>query len=192
MKNILQLLTAIGVISLILIISFLACSDSDDNDDDSDDDDDSADDDDDDSDDVDDDSDDDDDDSDDDDDDLHPPEISDAQWDPDPVSWNADLDAWTSVLSFYFCDPDLNLLGGAIYAYLHGTSELIWDAPLSWPNWMDIYSDCDNPLELFWAEIFAETVESPGWDIDFCVDLEVSDGTGLFSNKITNICVYVP
>jgi len=134
------------------------------------------------------------DDDDNDDDDLHPPEISNAYWGPNPVSWDDDWDAWISYLVFYVCDIDNNLNGGgAIFAYLAGTDELIWDEPYYW-NITDLcdISDCYSPCQVGAGKIFAETTEPPGWNIDYCIDLEVSDGTGLFSNKIENICVWVP
>lgn len=174
------------LMAVLLALSSLVCTGDDDDDDDTGDDDTGDDDD---------TSDDDDDDDDDNDDDnLHPPEISNAYWDTNPVSWNDDLDAWISYLKFYVCDLDSDLNGGgAVFAYLTGTDELIWDEPYYWniSSMWDI-SDCDNPFHVGFGKIFTETVEPPGWNIDYCVDLEVSDGAGLFSNKINNICVYVP
>ena len=193
MKKILLRLTAMGILSLILAFFFLACGETDDDDDTVDDDDDTVDDDDDIVDDDDDDNDtgddDDDDTGDDDDDDLHPPEISDAQWDPNPVSWDDELETWISYINFSLKDVENDLLGGAIYVYLHNTTELIWENPIFWESGIP---DVVEMAYIAILNIFAETAAPPGWNIDYCVDLEVSDGVGLFSNKIENFCVYVP
>jgi hypothetical protein len=135
---------------------------------------------------------DDDNDDDNDDDDLHPPYIFDAYWDPDPVRWIDQENAWMSLIVFFVCDLDNDLEGGAIYAYLHGTLELIWDEPVYWIDFFEPEDDCEAPPHVGAEKVFAETEEPPGWNMDYCVDLIVSDGTGLFSNMETNLCVYVP
>ncbi|MCC6157673.1 MAG: hypothetical protein IT350_06435 [Deltaproteobacteria bacterium] len=163
-----------------------ADDDASDDDDDSDDDD--ADDDDDDS---DDDSDDDADDDADDDSSGSAPVLSGGGWDPDPAVDDGSGDI-VSTLSWQVCDVDDDLSGGQIFIWFTGTSEpaivddVFWDefgggAP-SAPN-------CGSPLTVGITVDFTSIVP---WGDDNCVDVEATDGEGNMSNKLVNLCVYVP
>jgi hypothetical protein len=136
----------------------------------------------------------DDDDDDTDDDDADAPQIFDPYWDPDPVAYDSDMDGWVSYLIFGVCDPDDDLSGGAIYAYNAGTTELIWSEPIYWDDFTSLpdVSDCEEPTQVGAGTIFSDGTTPPGWDANLCIDIEVSDGDGSFSNLETNICVYVP
>jgi hypothetical protein len=170
------------------LVWFAACGDDDDDDDDNDD---SG---------FPDDDDDDDDtdepDDDDDDDDTVPvdaPVIADGAWDPETAIDDPD-DATTelvSALAWTVCDPDDNLAGGLIHFYFPGTEEPRGDS-IEWDDFdggAPSAPDCAVPEAV--GILFTFT-DSPGWDEDVCVDIVVTDGDGNSSNRLTDLCVYVP
>lgn len=123
------------------------------------------------------------------------PVVSEPYWDPDPVSYDEIQKVWASHIFFGICDPNNDLLGGSIYVYLHGTNELIWPYAMMW---YDFYSlpdvgDCRRPVTISVPSVFGATSQAPGMENEkLCVDLQVTDGAGHFSNMIENICVTVP
>jgi len=135
-----------------------------------------------------------DDDDDDDDDDGVPPQIFDAHWDPDPVAYDATEDSYVSFILFGVCDPDNNLLGGAIYVWETGTTPSPWQPPRwsDFTNLPDDLSDCANPFEVGLESLFGNLDEDPWGNVELCTDMEVSDGDGNFSNMEENFCVVVP
>ncbi|MCL4234568.1 MAG: hypothetical protein KJ042_08620, partial [Deltaproteobacteria bacterium] len=119
------------------------------------------------------------------------PVLSGGGWDPDPAADDGS-GAIVSTLLWQVCDVDDDLSGGQIFVWFTGTSEpalvddVFWDefgggAP-SAPN-------CGSPLSVGITVDFTSIV--PYGD-DNCVDVEATDGEGHMSNKLTNLCVYVP
>ena len=138
----------------------------------------------------------DDDDDDDDDDDYTgaAPLIAGAYWNPDPVVYDVTNDYWISTIHFTVCDPQNNLIGGAIYVYRTGTQTLIWANPVYWAAFTGLpdASNCSAPLNISLGTIFAQGATPPGWAENLCTDMEVTDAIGAWSNKLVNFCVYVP
>ena len=139
--------------------------------------------------------DDDDDSGDDDDDDDGSPQIASASWNPDPVEYDSYSNSWISTTTFYVCDYQGDLSGGAVYFLIAGTNESFWQAPYQewndYPGGAPYAPDCGNMAEVQFGTIFGFGSTPPGLGT-MCVDIEVSDGAGNFSNKLTNICVTVP
>ena len=142
-----------------------------------------------------------DDDDDDDDDDgggcCCPPEIADGSWDPELVAYDPYEDIWYSWSTFFICDMDDDLSGGNIYYLKAGTNESILDEPfIGWDDYITQYSlddvtDCANRAKVKLLIEFGSGPDPLGLGL-VCVDIEVSDGGAYFSNKLTNLCVYVP
>ncbi|MCC6160212.1 MAG: hypothetical protein IT350_19325 [Deltaproteobacteria bacterium] len=135
------------------------------------------------------------DDSDDDtDDDTHwgtPPLISNGIWDPTTATDDA-TGKFLSDLTGSVCDIDNDLAGGQIFIWVTGQDAQLLAYEIFWADFGPEISDvanCDLPASFGVTVDFTEIV--PYGD-DVCVDLEVSDGEGNLSNKLTNICVYLP
>jgi len=115
-----------------------------------------------------------------------PPIISNAYWEAAAV---ADVD-FTHLLVWSVCDPDDDLSGGQIFAWLAGTSiPFFGDYLIYWDDFDDgppSAPDCDNP-----HEIGGIPVDFTGLHGYFCADLEVTDGAGHLSNKLRDICVNI-
>ena len=138
-----------------------------------------------------------DDDDDDDDDDATDgsPYISGGYWEPNPVAYDYSYDGWLSALVFEICDKENNLVGGSIYAYISGTTDLLWVQPVFWSDFSPLpnVSNCTDPEEFGIATLFSSGSSPPGFgNINLCVDLEVTDGQNNWSNLLTNLCVVVP
>ncbi|MCC6159176.1 MAG: hypothetical protein IT350_14095 [Deltaproteobacteria bacterium] len=129
----------------------------------------------------------------DDDDDVSPdgPEISNAYWDPDPAQDDG-YGAILSVLIWDVCDPNNDLSGGEIFVWIAGTSEPALAGDVYWDDFTEgapDAPDCDSPVEVGIAIDF--TGITPFGD-DICFDLEATDGAGHLSNRLEDICVFVP
>ena len=119
------------------------------------------------------------------------PVLSGGSWNPDPAADDGS-GAIVSTLQWKVCDVDNDLSGGQIFVWFTGTSQpalvgdIFWDdfgggAP-SAPN-------CGLPITVGITVDFSSIV--PYGD-DNCVDVEATDGEGNLSNKLVNLCVYVP
>ena len=140
-----------------------------------------------------------DDDDDDDDDDggwCGGPEIANGQWNPIATAYDPYTDIWYGWSSFLIYDVDDNLSGGNIYYLKAGTHESILDEPfISWDDYiaqygLDDVTDYTNFAEVKILIEFGSGPEPLGLGI-VCVDIETSDGQANFSNKLTDLCVYV-
>ncbi|MCZ7583011.1 MAG: VWA domain-containing protein [Deltaproteobacteria bacterium] len=114
------------------------------------------------------------------------PRLSDGFWEEDD-----DKVVFTHLLKWSVCDEDNDLSGGQVFTWLAGTSvpffgnfEIYFD---DFTGGAPNAPDCDNPLE-----ISGIPVDFTGWVGTYCADVEVTDGNGNLSNKLTNICVTVP
>jgi len=187
MYKILHALIIIGILSLIILFSFLACDDdapstssgqANDDDDSIDDDDD------------DDDNDDDDNDTGDDDDDVveHPPILSNVYIDfilSDKFSTSGDIR-----LFFDICDLGDDLYGGIMqYGPFGDPVEISWLVEVTGQK-VSPANDCQNPLSLWWNW---STYDWDGSDVEICVDfLLVTDSAGCKSNSVYDICMNLP
>jgi hypothetical protein len=135
------------------------------------------------------------DDDDDDDNDTTPsedaPVISKAEWAPNPVEQDVD-ENWFSNLEFEVCDKQDDLEGGFICVYLAGqpSSEFC----VHWTvleTGVPSAPDCATPAKASLKVSFDDEI---GLNDDLCIDLEVSDGKTPphWSNRLTDICVFVP
>jgi len=123
------------------------------------------------------------------------PQIFSPYWEPAVVEYDANQKTWTSHLVFGVCDPDNNLLGGAIYPFLHGTNDLIWSYATLWYDFFSLpdVSNCDAPAYVGVPSVFAATEKPPGMEKGkLCIDLQITDGEGNFSNLLSDICVEIP
>lgn len=123
------------------------------------------------------------------------PTIFSPYWEPEMVTYDPVQKSWSSHLVFGVCDPDNDLLGGAIYPYLKGTNELIWSYAILWYDFYSLpdVSNCDDPAYVGIPSVFAATEKPPGMENGrLCIDLQITDGDGNFSNLICDICVTIP
>jgi hypothetical protein len=130
------------------------------------------------------------------------PVLSNGLWDPTTLVL-ADYDDapeqyWQSAFMFSVCDVDNDLLpDGAVYIYLAGTTQWFLDTtnPINWsffnnPPTTDLsqVSDCGAPVQTGVTVGFGPASAPPAAG-DYCVDIEVTDTQGNFSNKLESICV---
>lgn len=115
---------------------------------------------------------------------TNPPAISNARWTPTTVT----ADPVRSLLAFSVCDKDNNLTGGAINLYKTGSTQPFTANQLSWstnpPN--RSVANCEDPYS-FETLVDLSTLATGM----HCADIEVTDGTGKVSNKITNLCLTI-
>lgn len=95
---------------------------------------------------------------------------------------------YTHLLKWSVCDEDNDLSGGQVFTWLAGThAPFFGDFEIFFDDFTDgapNAPDCDNPVE-----IGGIPVDFTGITVDLCADVEVTDGDGNLSNKLTNICV---
>jgi len=129
------------------------------------------------------------------------PRVFRLHWEGPEVEYDEVFEGWTSYIAFEVCDPDNNLNGGAVYIYETETGDPTSDEPIPW-NEYDLPEDvtnCEEDMDegierarIYFAMVFSWGDDPPGWDRDYCIDLEVTDGDGKLSNRLENACVYVP
>ncbi len=107
------------------------------------------------------------------------PVLSNAVWDPDVIGSEGD-----SQLIFDLCDADDNLGGGQVFVWWTGTDTPFFDFEIFYD---DFAGDHTTPCE---SLIIA--VDFPWLPQDtYGVDLQISDGHGNLSNKLTNISIEI-
>lgn len=119
------------------------------------------------------------------------PVVNDGSWNPNPATDDG-FGATVSTFSWSVCDIDNDLAGGQIFIWVTGQEAPLLANDIFWADFEPEMSDvanCDAPVSFGVTVDFTEAV--PYGD-DVCVDLEVTDGEGNLSNKLTNLCVFVP
>ena len=122
------------------------------------------------------------------------PRIAYAYWAPDPAEeLSAGLSTRLgSLLLWSVCDRNDDLPGGGIYIYKAQTNELLTSGPVYWEDFsapVSGVSDCSAAIQVGIQLSFDDT---PGLEKELCVDLEVTDGEGNASNRLNDVCLYVP
>jgi hypothetical protein len=116
------------------------------------------------------------------------PSIYNAYWDPETAEQDPSGGQWFSNLHFSVCDPEDGLSGGRIFLHVAGTSDPFLEEDIFWDDiGAPSAPDCENPASVSFIVDF--TGKPPGVH---CCDLEVSDGFGDFSNRLTDVCVTLP
>ncbi len=112
------------------------------------------------------------------------PVLSGGGWDPTEISTT---DA-VSTLAFNVCDEDNNLAGGQLFMLNAGTTDNFLADDLFWDDISGLgdVSDCGAPAEVTIQVNFAGA--SVG---EYCADIRATDGDGLRSNVIEDVCVTV-
>jgi hypothetical protein len=117
------------------------------------------------------------------------PMLSNGAWDPNPIQPDPSTGDWISTLVFDVCDPDDNLNGGQLFFWVSGTTDPFLAGDVYWSDFTTVPSatDCSNPETVGIAVLFTGAPTGT-----YCCDLEVSDGDGNFSNKLEDLCVFMP
>jgi hypothetical protein len=114
------------------------------------------------------------------------PVLSNAYWNPNPIpSGNP-----ASNLVWDVCDEEDDLSGGQIFIYYTGTSDSFILTPVYWNDFIGgapSAPDCGAPVEVSVGVNFTGAPSG-----SYCVDLVATDGSGNYSNKLTNKCVTMP
>ncbi|MCL4234958.1 MAG: hypothetical protein KJ042_10605, partial [Deltaproteobacteria bacterium] len=97
-----------------------------------------------------------------------------------------------STLIWTVCDAEDDLSGGQIFVWITGTQTAALSGDIFWDDFTEgapSAPDCGAPVDVGIGVDFSALV--PFGD-DVCVDVEATDSEGNLSNKLENICVFVP
>ncbi len=111
------------------------------------------------------------------------PVLSGGSWEPTEIT----TDDPVSVFSVSVCDAENNLSGGQLYILQAGTTNDFLQDETPWDgfNGLDDVSDCETPAEVTIQVNFGTSLG------EYCADIRATDGDGLRSNMIEDVCVTV-
>ncbi|MCL4235761.1 MAG: hypothetical protein KJ042_14710 [Deltaproteobacteria bacterium] len=111
------------------------------------------------------------------------PVLSGGAWEPTEITTEDPV----SVFSVSVCDAENNLSGGQLYILQAGTTNNFLQDATPWDGFSGLgdVSDCEIPTEVTIQVNFGTALG------EYCADIRATDGDGLRSNMIEDVCVSV-